>query len=90
MFRLAWHLNALNQLTRIWTAADSATRQAITQATNRIDWELENDPVNAGESRPGGRRIMFTQPLGVLFHIDHATGTVTVLRVWLVRKRAKP
>jgi plasmid stabilization system protein ParE len=87
MFRVEWLQTALNQLTSIWTDADSVVRQAITAAGNRIDQQLQSDPYSGSESRPGGRRIAFVSPLGILFRVEQDGQTVTVLRVWLFRKR---
>jgi hypothetical protein len=84
MFRVEWFQSALDQLTVLWLQADQALRQAITQATHRIDQLLQSDPHNAGESRPGGRRILFESPLGILFRVD--ANNVTVLRVWQFRR----
>jgi len=88
MFEVEWLQSAVDELTRIWTAADSALRQDITAASNQIDQQLENNPHGAGESRPGGRRILFVFPLGVVFRVEPDDKTVTVLGVWLVRRTA--
>lgn len=40
MFRVRWEEIALNQLADFWTAADSALRQAIAEATSQIDRQL--------------------------------------------------
>src|SRR5262249_14519508 len=37
MFTVEWVVSALNALTALWTAADSAQRRAITAATHQID-----------------------------------------------------
>ncbi len=87
MFSVRWEDLALNQLTTLWTAADSALRQAITAATSQIDQQLQTDPLGHSESRPGGRRILFRAPLGILFGIEAEGHTVSVLRVWLFHKR---
>jgi hypothetical protein len=84
MFRVEWLQAALDQLAAIWLQSDQALRQTITQATHRIDQLLQRDPRNAGESRPGGRRILFESPLGALFRID--VNTATDLRIWLFRR----
>jgi hypothetical protein len=82
MFRVRWKQSALNELAALWMAADSEERRAITAATHRIDQLLRGDPDNQGESRPGGRRILFVPPLGILFRVDAAQAVVRVLHVW--------
>jgi hypothetical protein len=84
MFRARWARRALEELTALWTAADSAGRQASTQANHQIDQQLQRDPANAGESRPRGRRILFVPPLGALFRIERDGRTVSVLHVWSI------
>jgi hypothetical protein len=90
MFRVDWLQTALDQLMTIWMSADSAQRQAITAATHDIDQQLKADPFGPSESRPGGRRILFASPLGILFRIEADEQTVSVLRVWLFRKHGQP
>jgi hypothetical protein len=90
MFRLHWLQTALDQLMTIWMPADSPLRKAITTATQQIDQQLQSDPYGQSESRPQGRRILLVSPLGVLFRIEADGLTVTVLRVWVFRKRGKP
>jgi len=64
MFRVEWIQSALDELTTIWLQAPAAQRAAITSASHSIDRLLETDPHNAGESRPGGNRVLFVAPLG--------------------------
>ena len=87
MFRVRWERRALNELANLWTQADSAQRQAITAASQAIDQRLRRDPRNAGESRSGGRRILFAPPLVVIFRIEPDGQTVSVLTVRILRQR---
>ena len=81
MFRVVWLQPALNELAEIWMRVDSGRRLAVNAAAQAIDAELLTDPQNAGESRPGGRRVLFHAPLGATFEIRTA-GVVRVLHVW--------
>ena len=65
MYRVEWLQSALDELTAIWTRADSALRRAITAASHQIDRQLQHDPDQQGESHPKGRRVLFAPPLGV-------------------------
>ncbi len=87
MNRVDWIQAALNELARIWAQADSALRAAITNATQAIDRRLARDGAQEGESRPGGRRIMFEWPLTVIFRPEADGTTITVLHVHLIRQR---
>ncbi len=64
----------------VWV--DPSIRRAVTEAANRIDYLLEQNPLGVGESRDKDRRILFEMPLGVIFEVKPAEGKVVVLRVW--------
>ena len=89
MYRVDWLQTALNQLAAIWTDSDSTMRKAITSAKMEIDRKLLTDPLGESESRSGGRRVIFVFPLGILFKIEPDGLTVSVLQVWLFRKKTK-
>jgi len=89
MFRVEWLQVALDELTDLWTQADSTQRQAITMASHAIEQRLMRDPANEGESRSGGRRITFIPPLAFRFQIEADSLTVTVLHVRLFGRRGK-
>lgn len=89
MFRVDWLESALDELTTLWTGADSNLRMAITAATHVIERRLKANAPNEGESRPGGLRIAFAAPLAVTFQIEPDGLTATVLHVRLFRRRAK-
>jgi hypothetical protein len=89
MYSIRWLEEALDELAAIWLEGDSALRAAITAATNQIDAALSEDPNSKGESRANGRRIDFIAPLGVQFRVDESRMEVTVVQVWLFRKRRR-
>lgn len=64
MFRVQWDQTAVDELTAVWMAADSASRQRITACAHAIDQELRIDPHEKGESRPEGERIIFAISFG--------------------------
>jgi hypothetical protein len=88
MFTVRWTQVALNQLTALWTQANTAMRQAITAATHQIVHQLSQAPGTQGESREGNERIMFVLPLGIRFAVDSQNARVRVLYVWSCRRRA--
>lgn len=89
MFRVRWEDSALNELTALWTDADSPLRQLITETVAQIDRQLETAPVAHSESRSDGRRILFASPLGILFRIEADGRTVSVLNVWMFQIRGE-
>jgi hypothetical protein len=90
MFRVRWERRALDELTDLWTQADSSLRQAITTASHIIDQRLRADPNDEGESRAKNRRIMFVPPLAAIFRVEADGQTVSVLQVRLFRRRGSP
>jgi hypothetical protein len=84
-----WLQEAVNDLAAIWTRADSAQRSAITEATNRVDQELQTQPIHSSESREGEQRVLFIYPLGIRFEVDLQTRTVWVTHVWQFRRRGE-
>ncbi len=89
MFRVEWLQSALNELAAIWLKADSSTRDAVTVAARQIDRQLAARPEQQGESRTGGRRILFVYPLAVVFRVDAQRRTVSVLNVWRFVRRPR-
>jgi hypothetical protein len=87
MYSVEWLESALNDLAAEWTQADAEIRQAITDATNMADQQLEQDPYANSESRPQGRRIMFVSPLALLYRVEENLGRLTVIHVWTFRMR---
>lgn len=83
--RVRWERIALAGLADAWLAARSPERRRIVAAAAEIDRQLATTADTSGESRPGGRRVMFVPPLGVLFRVT--SDTVSVLRVWPLRQR---
>jgi hypothetical protein len=89
MFTVEWLQEALNELATAWMQANTHERQEITAASQMIDDRLSRNPHQEGESRPGGRRIMFVPPLAVTFQVEADGQTVTVLSVRFYRRRGR-
>lgn len=87
MMRVRWERRALDELTTLWTQADTAQRQAITAASHTLDQRLDNNPFGEGESRSQERRITFVPPPAVTFRIEPNGQTVSVLQVRMFRQR---
>jgi hypothetical protein len=80
---VTWLPAADASLIALWINAPD--RNAVTQAANQIDRDLQRDPTGVGESRPGVARIHICLPLGVLYDVDDVDHTVSVWSVWHVR-----
>jgi plasmid stabilization system protein ParE len=86
MFVVRWTKRASNKMADLWLGGDSDLRRAITQAIHIIDQQLQSDPLDLGESRPGKRRIHFVSPLGIFYRVDETKSMVRVLQVWHVKR----
>jgi hypothetical protein len=86
IYEVEWLHSALDELAGIWIKATPSQRQAITAASHAIDQQLAMNPEDHGESRPKGRRIHFSPPLGVSYRVDTLNATVLVVHVWQFRQ----
>lgn len=83
MYRVIWRRAALNRLANIWSKASDP--QAVLDASFRISLRIRQDPRSVGESRQGDLRLIFDDPLGVLFRVDPNNRDVIVINVGLSR-----
>lgn len=86
-FFVEWKKTATDELAEIWLNADSPERGRVTASASEIDRLLHLSPGRRGESRDGGRRIMFVAPLAASFRVLPAIEKVEVLRIWRFRSR---
>lgn len=83
MFEVEWTEAALNALSEAWLTANSEQRRRITQASDALDTQLRENPLDVGESREGSRRLAIEMPLVVTFRVNLQTRTVLVSTVRL-------
>ena len=81
-FTVTWKADAQDELADLWMR--SVDRQAVSDAAQRLERMLGNDPLNVGESRSGVTRLAFDAPLGVMFDVSIDDCLVTVLHVWSI------
>jgi hypothetical protein len=79
-YSVRWLPAAEEELAALWLA--TTNRDAVTQAAFEIDQDLHIKADEIGESRPGGLRIHFVWPLGVLFRVIADDWMVQVVIVW--------
>lgn len=87
-FRVLWLSATENVLASLWM--DESMRADVTRAANEIDRRLRRDPDQEGESRPGGRRILFETPLAVTYKVFPRENLVVVSDVWQFTKPRGP
>jgi len=85
MFSIYRNRTALVPLTATWEGANATLREAILQASRRVDEQLQSAPQEQGESRDEGTRILFQAPLAVTYEIDVPKKLVRILRAWAYR-----
>ncbi len=81
-FTVVWRPFAEQQLSQLWLQAND--RAGVSEAADRIDSLLQNDPQNEGESRGGGERILIAAPLAVLYRVSLDDRTATVWATWRI------
>ena len=77
-YTVAWLPSAQTTLARLWMQAP--TPQAVTEASNRIDALLLNDPETRGTAF-GKFFVHDSQPLSVLYEVDPGDCMVRVIAV---------
>jgi len=74
--------DAEQELAALWL--DPVTRAVVSASANEIDDRLKRNPLNEGESRSAGRRILFVLPLGCIFRVNEQAKIVFVSHIWMV------
>lgn len=81
-YTVTYKPSAESELIDLWINAPS--RQAVTDAANRIDQLLGANPHSQGESREQQTRILFERPLAAQFEIHEPDRVVEVLKIWWI------
>ena len=89
MYIIYRNQQAMIPLQETWEQADEAARGAILLAMHRMDQQLQNNPQEQGESRPGKVRILLEAPMAILYKVDDTKEVVTVLRAWVYANQAR-
>ena len=84
-FSVVWQPDAEAQLAELWTR--SSDRAALASAANHIERVLRSYPEQVGEDRFDEDRVMFEEPLGLMFRLILEDRLVQVLRVWDITRR---
>ncbi len=79
-YTVVWLTPAQDHLADIWTSAPD--KAAVTAASNAIDGILGHDPFASSKPRGDNERVMFVDPLGVVYRVSDDDCMVTVSAVW--------
>jgi plasmid stabilization system protein ParE len=85
-YTVRWNRRSLETVATLWLE-NPAQRAEISQAAESVDQRLASRPHDQGESRDEDERIMFAQPLVVIFTIDEAAELVRVVKVRHLKRR---
>lgn len=85
MAKVMWTVDALNDLAGI--GINAGDRKQINETVDRIESDLATSPLDAGESREDGRRVLLHAPLAVAFVPEEDGRTVWVHSVWYYARR---
>jgi hypothetical protein len=77
-YTVVWSKSARNKLANLWINAPDRT--AVTQAADRIDVLLADDPDQQGYPF-GDRRVLYVMPLAVIYTVSPDDRLVEVLQV---------
>ncbi len=83
-YPVIWDDKAIEQLQRIHDAAHD--REAIVHAVHRIGLQLAAHPLQAGESRERGLRVLFKHPLVVQYRLKPRLNEIMICDVRLLRR----
>lgn len=78
-YRVIWDPDVNDPLQRIYD--ETPDKEAVVNAVTRIGLELAAVPLEAGESRENGTRILFKFPLIVWYRTDERLRDVVIFRV---------
>lgn len=82
-YDVSWTSRARSELAAIQAAMRD--KESVEHAALRVDLELAGNPLEAGESRDAGRRVLFKYPLVVWFRVNERLREAIVydVRQWL-------
>jgi mRNA-degrading endonuclease RelE of RelBE toxin-antitoxin system len=78
-YTVTWTKEATDELARLWLAAND--RKAVTNAVNRIESELRDDPMQKGIDFYGDWYVEVL-PIAVVFSVDPDNRIVEIQQVW--------
>lgn len=76
---VTWKPGIRQSLQQLYEAASD--KEGFLQMIKRVSLELSANPLEAGESRDKGARILFKYPLVLWYRVNERMREVTVLRV---------
>lgn len=82
-YTVVWKPGAERALAELWMEATD--RKAVTDAADAIDALLHVGPLDVGESRGQGGRILVVRPVAVYYDVAEDDRLVAVWALWRLR-----
>jgi len=79
-YTVIWKPSAHAELAEIWNSVSN--RPVLADTANQMDRQLKMAPREQGESRAGSLRILFIEPLGVIYDVNDDDRIVSVVHIW--------
>ena len=83
IFTVVWKESAEDALAELWVQHE-LYRVALSDAANKIDAILREDPQGKGSPSIGQSRMLMVPPLGVLFRVVESDRLVRIMAVWYI------
>lgn len=80
-FAIIWKSTVLDHLADLYVASTDAERRRMAGGVEHLNRQLEQAPLDVGESRHGGYRVAFPPLLMVTFFVDESSREVRVVHV---------
>ena len=79
MFALTWRGLPLDRMAEVYVLLDLDAQDQLAGAVEKLNTQLRTNPLDVGESRDIGYRLVFLPGLQVLFHVDLMARAVEVI-----------
>ena len=81
MYTVIWKSFLLDRLADFYVTTSAPERERMAGGVELLNLRLATDPLDVGESRDVGYRVVFTPLLMVTFHVNEAARRVRVTDV---------
>jgi hypothetical protein len=82
MFTVIWQSIALDEMADAMVVSDLTRQDLIERQVLDLNNRLAADPRSMGESRLGDYRVVFAEPVAILYHVSDADSIVRVVHFW--------
>lgn len=78
-YRIVWVQAQLKRIANVWDTLDPKERHTVSQALDKIDYQLQDQPLNVGESRSiATDRILVEPPFAIWYRVHERLRVVQI------------